>query len=68
MIWALGDSLKSGYYVAVNTPIQLVMSAFFQLLVDLLILFQFYLYNGKKARIEVEMEIVKSTGYLRHLS
>ncbi len=50
LVWAVGDSAKTAYSVMIDAPIQLVISAAFQLLVDLLILGQIcILGEGKKS-------------------
>ncbi len=57
--------MKTTYYMVLKAPSQLILSAVFQLLVDLLIVSQFFLYAVKKTAVAVsdperEMEIVKS--------
>ena len=52
--------MKTTYYVMLSTPTQLVVSAIFQLLVDLAILLQIFLYQPRGTSAETEMEIVKS--------
>ena len=62
LIWAAGDMMKTSYYMVLKAPMQLILSAMFQLFVDLLILSQFFFYQAKKkvTEGEVEMEIIKS--------
>jgi len=64
LIWVIGDFLKTSYYYILQAPIQLFASAIFQLLIDLLILSQFWFYKEnsvKHIEIEQEMEISVTT-------
>ena len=46
LIWIIGDSFKAIYSYMIGTPIQLVLSAAFQLLVDLVIMIQIAAYGS----------------------
>ena len=51
LLWAVGDFAKMIYNVSNNEPIQLIVGAGFQLLIDILILILIGLYqNGKTSR------------------
>ena len=45
-MWLLGDAYKLSYYSSQDAPIQLVACSAFQILTDIAILFQFWLYAG----------------------
>lgn len=45
LCWFAGDAFKTLYYVLDKAPIQLVVCALFQLVVDCLILMQIWFYN-----------------------
>eukprot|EP00826_Nyctotherus_ovalis_P036901 TRINITY_DN3317_c0_g2_i2.p3 TRINITY_DN3317_c0_g2~~TRINITY_DN3317_c0_g2_i2.p3 ORF type:complete len:114 (+),score=20.63 TRINITY_DN3317_c0_g2_i2:502-843(+) len=48
LLWAVGDTAKIIYNAMNEEPIQLVVGAVFQLLVDILILIQFVFYGNVK--------------------
>lgn len=50
--WFAGDFFKGTYYLIYNAPIQLIFTTGFQLLIDTLIVVQFYLYRVPKPRID----------------
>jgi hypothetical protein len=48
--WMAGDALKLLFFVQKNQPIQFIATAVAQLIMDVLILGQFYLYKPKKVK------------------
>ncbi len=50
-IWLLGDLYKMSYYQSTNSPLQLVLCAFFQCATDCAIMSQFWVYRKKNMEI-----------------
>ena len=59
--WVLGDSFKAYYYIESKVPIQLVLSAIMQLLLDFTIIFQIFYYrkNDKSLQTPKDRELNK---------
>ncbi len=49
MLWLAGDLMKTAFYSKISAPVQLMVCACFQILLDVLILWQFSLYRPKPA-------------------
>lgn len=56
LVWVIGDSFKMLYSFLVGAPIQLIISAGFQLLIDLVILMQIWIYSGKHFKTDQTRE------------
>jgi len=48
--WMVGDALKLVFFIQKNQPIQFIATAIAQLIMDVLIFGQFYLYKPKKVK------------------
>ena len=46
LTWVFGDTFKTYYYISNKAPIQLVFCGFFQLFIDVVIIFQIFYYSG----------------------
>ena len=57
-MWLLGDFYKAYYYSSNDSPIQLVVCAFFQVTIDCSILSQFWIYraNTKAENVKLRKE------------
>lgn len=42
--WFLGDTIKLGYFVLKNQPLQFILCAVVQILIDVVLVYQFYAY------------------------
>ena len=56
-LWIFGDFYKISYYVGIDAPFALVFCAAISVLIDLTIIFQFWLYSGVKIQNELVTEI-----------
>ncbi len=59
MIFCLlgGDTFKAAYYSRIEAPIQLILCACFQITVDVLILWQFWLYRKDHSAAAESLEV-----------
>jgi uncharacterized protein with PQ loop repeat len=48
--WIVGDSMKTYYFFVSDAPLQLLISGFVQIFLDLIIVFQCIIYRKKKVR------------------
>ena len=49
LCWFGGDIFKAAYYARIDAPIQLILCAGLQISLDVLILWQFWLYKNNRA-------------------
>jgi len=58
--WLLGDIIKTFYFLKTFSPIQLVLCGIFQIIIDIGIIFQIFIYEQKLTDINNTNEIIKS--------
>jgi len=57
--WFAGDIFKGLYYINKKAPMQLIVCAFFQLIIDILIMAQIYIYSKVQKTISNDEMIIK---------
>ena len=45
LLWLLGDSFKTVYFITNNSPVQFIHCGVFQLMIDIVIIYQIIIYD-----------------------
>jgi len=66
LCWLGGDTFKAAFYSEIKAPIQLILCASFQISIDVLIMWQFWLYKKDIPRQDIaEEKKLKKEGEMR---